>query len=126
MATRYFLKDDNPLKEDYFKELLERNELLVAKDGEEIMGYVIYENFKSDNPIMVARKLLHIEFLGVDENHRGKGVGQLLIVSVRNLGLREGCTDIQLSVSEENLSARRLYEKIGMKPEKVHYSMKID
>lgn len=26
-----FLKDDNPLKEDYFKELLERNELTRCK-----------------------------------------------------------------------------------------------
>lgn len=121
-----FKKDNNPLKEEYFKGILERNELLVAKENREIVGYIIYKIFQQNNPIMVDRKILYIEFLGVDKNHQKKGIGQLLMGHVIELGVRKECTDIQLSVSEENLSARCLYEKIGMKQEKVNYSMKIN
>jgi len=36
------------------------------------------------------------------------------------------CTDVRLTVNEENEKAIKLYEKLGMKVRNIAYTMKID
>ena len=74
---------------------------------------------------MQYRKILHIDAIGIDEKYRRNGVGTQLINYIIDLAKKEKCTDLQLSVNEENTEAIKLYEKIGMRVKNISYSMKI-
>lgn len=62
----------------------------------------------------------------VDENCRGKGIGTSLLSFVKQVGIENNCTDIYLTVNEENVNAIRTYEKFGMRVKNIAYSMRID
>lgn len=55
----------------------------------------------------------HITNIAVAPQHRRQGIAQLLVQHVVNMALAMGVEKITLEVREGNLSARRLYEKVG-------------
>ena len=56
----------------------------------------------------------YLQAIAVDEDLRGAGVGSLLIGWVEEQGRASGSRRLCLDVSGSNLSARRLYERLGM------------
>ena len=74
---------------------------------------------------MKYSKYLHVESICVEEKNRGKGIGTLLLKSAKEYGKENNCTDIYLTVNEENERAIKVYEKIGFKVKSMAYSMKI-
>jgi ribosomal protein S18 acetylase RimI-like enzyme len=53
--------------------------------------------------------------LWVDEKYRGQGRGRFLLAESISKLKKSGITQIELTVKEDNLSACKLYEKIGFK-----------
>lgn len=90
----------------------------VAVDkNDEVMGYAfceIKEQPFSNN--MVPFKSLFIDDLCVDENLRGKRIGNELFEYVKKEAKSQGCYEITLNVWEGNHNARHFYEKLGMTP----------
>ncbi len=78
---------------------------LVVCAGPKSVGYVAVERQPDGGG--------YIDFLGVHEDHRGKGYAKDLIVAgARSLeGL--GCTEVHLSVRASNTAARTLYASLG-------------
>lgn len=74
---------------------------------------------------MHYRKLLDIDAICIDKDYRRKGFGTALINYLIKLGKKEKCTDLYLTVNEENIEAIKTYEKLGMKVKNIAYSMKI-
>jgi ribosomal protein S18 acetylase RimI-like enzyme len=74
---------------------------------------------------MRYRKQLNIEAICVDENCRGNGIGTLLLEHIKNIGKEQGCTDMHLTVNQENENAIKVYEKFGFKVKNIAYIMKI-
>lgn len=64
---------------------------------------------------MVQFDTLYIDDLCVDETTRGMHIGQALFEYVKEEAKRMGCYDVTLNVWEGNDSARRFYEKMGLK-----------
>ena len=62
----------------------------------------------------------------VDENHRGKGIGTELLEFVKDIAIQNNCTDMYLTVNEENEGAIKTYEKFGMRVKNIAYSMQLD
>jgi len=56
---------------------------------------------------------------------RGKGIGTSLLKHAKKIGKENNCTDIYLTVNEENKNAISVYEKFGMKIKNIGYSMQI-
>ena len=56
----------------------------------------------------------YLQAVAVDDRHRGKGVGSLLMDHSEQEARAAGCRRIALDVAEENAGARRLYERRGM------------
>ena len=77
------------------------------------------------NPSMRYRKQLQIEAICVDEKTRGKGIGTQLLKHIKQYGKENDCTDIYLTVNEENVSAIKMYEEFGFKVKSIAYSMQI-
>ena len=105
--------------------MIQAKEIFVAKIEDEIVGYITINIKEKINPIMRYRKQLQIEAICVDEKTRGKGIGTQLLKYVKQYGKEYDCTDIYLTVNEENESAIKMYEEFGFKVKSIAYSMQI-
>jgi GNAT superfamily N-acetyltransferase len=84
--------------------------VLFAKSNEDFVGictcFYAYSTF-------LARPLLNIHDLYVEESARGKGVGTLLLKGLEEMAQRKKCGKITLEVRKDNLNARDLYKGQG-------------
>jgi ribosomal protein S18 acetylase RimI-like enzyme len=56
---------------------------------------------------------ISVDFLGVDEAHRGAGIGGGLVAAGALLLSERGCARIHLTVRDANAPARALYARLG-------------
>lgn len=120
-----FLSVDEVISKEEFEKRIQANEIFVARIEDEIVGYITINIKEKNNPIMRNRKQLQIEAICVDEKNRGKGIGIQLLKYVKQYGKKNNCTDICLTVNEENASAIKMYEEFGFKVKSIAYSMQI-
>lgn len=120
-----FLSVDEVISKEDFEKMIQAKEIFVAKIEDEIVGYITINIKEKINPSMRYRKQLQIEAICVDEKTRGKGIGTQLLKYVKQYGKEYDCTDIYLTVNEENESAIKMYEEFGFKVKSIAYSMQI-
>ena len=86
--------------------------ILFAKASDKIVGictcFYAYSTF-------LAKPLLNIHDIYVDESVRGNGVGKRLVQAVEEVAMKKGCGKITLEVRKDNLNARDLYKSQGFK-----------
>ncbi len=101
-----------------------RNEstpIFVSTDADDqVEGYAfcIFQQHVSDN-ILTDILTLYIDDLCVDEQLRGRHIGQQLYEHVLAFARESGCYNVTLNVWACNEAAMRFYEKCGLKPQKV-------
>ena len=71
-----------------------------------ILGYVSVWTMGSD---------AHIVGIAVREEHRGWGIGELLLIGAVETGLRQGLETVTLEVRVSNAVAQALYVKYGFR-----------
>jgi predicted GNAT family acetyltransferase len=74
-----------------------------------------------DEPLAVARLsqadgAAGLQGIGVVEAHRGRGYGTLITTVATRAGMATGNRVIWLSVREDNVAAKRVYERLGFRP----------
>lgn len=118
--------NDDFFTEETFSKMLEECSVLVAEENSEIIGAVSYSIMDMKAAIIHPFKSLWISDLVVSQNHRGKGIGTLLMEKVKETAKENSVDRIQLNVSSYNTDAVKLYEKLGFTPEliKMEYSVK--
>ena len=90
---------------------------VAVDENDSVMGYAFCIKKKQPfSPNMVPFDSLFIDDLCVDQNIRGKHVGQKLFEHVKEEAKKMGCYEVTLNVWEGNDTARRFYEKMGMVP----------
>lgn len=82
----------------------------VAEIDKKIVGY-IGSWFLGD--------LIHITTVAVDPEYRRKGIGEMLMNFIIDMGKGEKVKKVVLEVRVSNLVAQKLYEKLGFKIEKI-------
>lgn len=90
---------------------------VAVDENDSVMGYAFC--IKKEQPFstnMVPFDSLFIDDLCVDQNIRGKHVGQKIFEYVKEEAKKMGCYEVTLNVWEGNDTARRFYEKMGMVP----------
>ena len=90
---------------------------VAVDENDNVMGYAFC--IKTKQPFstnMVPFDSLFIDDLCVDQNIRGKHVGQKIFEHVKEEAKKMGCYEVTLNVWEGNDTARRFYEKMGMVP----------
>lgn len=95
--------------------------IFAAVDENDVMkGYAfcVFQEHKGDNALTDI-KTLYIDDLCVDENCRGQHIGSVLYEAVKKFAKEQGCYNVTLNVWECNPSARKFYEKAGLKPYKI-------
>ena len=79
---------------------------LVVRDGDEILGY-LWARPRGDR--------LHVVHVITDPAHRGRGVGRALMLAIAERARAAGFRRWMLNVKPENVAARALYERCGMR-----------
>ena len=120
-----FVSVENVILEDRFKSLIENKNIYVIKDNEVIVGYAITCIKEKENHGMRKRKQFDIEAIGIGEEYRRKGYGTELLNYLKDLAKELECTDMYLTVNEENIPAIKIYEKFGFKLKNIAYSMEL-
>lgn len=122
-----FVHTDTVITEEELQDMIENKKMLVAKEDGVILGYIILGPIREDHKNGYNyRKQLELEALIVDDTVRNKGVGSALMKKALDYAKENNCTDVRLTVNEENTKAIKLYEKLGMKVRNIAYTMKID
>jgi ribosomal protein S18 acetylase RimI-like enzyme len=94
---------------DIVQNLNDQHHLIMAILNEQVVGYVYYEKFESD-------ELSDICFINVLPSARNKGIGSMLLCeAIKNSFVKNRIKKIIISVRVENASGLRLYKRIGFK-----------
>lgn len=120
-----FFSVETVILEGRYKSLIEDENIVVIKDNEEIVGYAVFCIKEKENHGMRRRKQFDVEAIGIGEEYRGKGYGTKLLNYLKELAKGLECTDMYLTVNEENIPAIKNYEKFGFKLKNIAYSMEI-
>ena len=121
-----FLSSKIVITQERFCELIEHTHIFVAKENDEIVGYITFDIKERENPIMRFRKQLSIDAMCVDKTVRHKGIGTKLLAFIKEYALKNDCTDLYLTVNEENIPGIKTYEKFGFRVKNIAYSMQIN
>ena len=90
---------------------------VAVDENDSVMGYAFWiKNKQPFSTNMVPFDSLFIDDLCVDQNIRGKHIGQKIFEHVKEEAKKMGCYEVTLNVWEGNDTARRFYEKMGMVP----------
>lgn len=85
-------------------------EVLLAFWGGEPVGFALFfHNFST----FLARPGIYLEDLFVDADHRGKGIGKALLVTLARIAMERGCGRLEWSVLDWNEPSIQFYRSLG-------------
>lgn len=94
--------------------LVEKHErCYVAKDCGRAVGLTVLNIDK-------AKKNYVVSILLVDRRYQGRGYGKFMLRWAVGELIRHGAESLEISVNRSNTVARRLYESVGFRPDKVY------
>lgn len=98
------------VKESGFRKSLPDFHCLVAEEGKLVIGMLVYYflPYTAQN-----RPTIYMKELYVDENHRGKQIGEQLMHALKEQAKIYNCTQIKWTVASWNEGGKKFYERLG-------------
>ena len=94
--------------------------ILAAEEDGKMVGYAFcILQVTKDDPVLCDRRVLYIDDLCVDENHRGRGIAGALYRRALELARELSCDAVTLNVWWGNDNALRFYENCGLQRQKI-------
>jgi len=93
----------------------EPRQVLVAEDGGDLVGYLIFERQAKTTALRTTRKWGYISDLYVVPGLRGRGIGRDLLRKCLDELESLGVSHVRLNVWSENHRAMRLYREAGFR-----------
>ncbi len=87
-------------------------DIILACDGEKVMGYCWTRIYAGGNKVTRGDKG-RIYMLGVDPDHRGKGIGKEVLLAGLSYLKSKCLRTVEVTVDSKNRAARALYRSIG-------------
>ncbi len=88
-------------------------EVLLAEDDGQAVGFALFfHNFST----FLGRPGIYLEDLFVLPEHRGGGIGRLLLVHLARLAIARGSGRLEWAVLDWNRDAIGFYERLGARP----------
>ena len=94
------------------------HQFLIAEADDAILGWMhasLSDHLDTDTCVL-------IEGLVVDRNHRGQGIGKLLLAQAEQWATASGCSLVRLRSTSTRTGAHRFYEHLGYTNVKTQYS----
>ena len=121
----FYTKCDELITKDDLAEMINNNNIFVAKIDGKIVGYVSIMTKVRQHKGFRYRNQLDIDSICVDEKYRRQGIATALLEYIKKYAIELNCTDIYLNVNPENHIGIHLYEKLAMTVRSIGYSMQI-
>ncbi|MGQ9513691.1 MAG: GNAT family N-acetyltransferase [Thermoproteota archaeon] len=102
---------------NFKKELLENRErfnIYVAEDEGQVLGYIVLRIDEQLSKIFRQRWGMIASF-ALRSDHRGKGLGSLLLSKALEWFIEKGVERVDVSTDAENIAAIQCYEKQGFR-----------
>jgi ribosomal protein S18 acetylase RimI-like enzyme len=90
-------------------------EMVIAETASKIVGCG-YARIERSKPYNQHQQFAYLGFMYVLPEHRGKGIIQKILDTLKNWASSKSITELRLEVYAENLSAIKAYEKAGFQP----------
>jgi GNAT superfamily N-acetyltransferase len=90
-------------------------EVVVAELNGELIGSG-YARIVDSKPYLKHPKHCYLGFMYVKPDHRGKGVNNKVLESLKQWAVAQGITELKLDVYRDNQPAVKSYEKAGFTP----------
>ncbi|MEM4166664.1 MAG: GNAT family N-acetyltransferase [Candidatus Bilamarchaeaceae archaeon] len=119
-------KDFHTPKVKYYRSLMtKRNAVFfVAEEKGTVVGFILGKEGK-DPPIFAETRIGKIEELYILPKFRDKGIGRRLFAELKKWFKKRKYKTIEITFYSENKKAKRLYYKLGFRPHKKTWRMKI-
>ncbi len=82
--------------------------LIVARDGEKIVGIVSLYTLQK-----LGKRSAYLEDVVVDGGSRGQGIGERLVRHALSVAKQEGIRSVYLTSREVHAAGHKLYKKVG-------------
>lgn len=112
------------LPEEIFLKAAAEKQFLVAERDGKVVGILSYFIRHVQSNTQVARKVLFIDSMAVDETYRGQGVGHELFDYVGTIVKEQNFDGLELQVNARNKEAKAMYEKYGFTEKSVNMELK--
>jgi len=99
----------------------ETKALLAIGDDAQVVGLAHYRRFARPSTGSVG---LWLDDLFTDPQHRGNGIGRILIDTVTDLSKRDDCSVVRWITAADNLPGQRLYDTLATKTTWITYDKK--
>lgn len=96
--------------ENFYNE--DTNAVLIAKDNDNIIGYVYVQITSTENSLMQNKEAL-IDGLFIDSKYRGKGISKMLMSKAEEWAKKNNVKYLYVNVLEDNTKAIGLYRKLN-------------
>ncbi len=88
-------------------------EVVLAEDDGRPVGFALFfHNFST----FLGRPGIYLEDLFVLHEHRGSGIGRMLLAHLARLAVERGCGRMEWAVLDWNRDAIKFYERLGARP----------
>ena len=88
-------------------------EVVLAEDDGRPVGFALFfHNFST----FLGRPGIYLEDLFVVPEHRGGGIGRMLLAYLARLAVERGCGRMEWAVLDWNRDAIKFYERLGARP----------
>ena len=88
-------------------------EVVLAEDDGRPVGFALFfHNFST----FLGRPGIYLEDLFVIPEHRGQGIGRMLLAHLVRLAVERGCGRLEWAVLDWNRDAIQFYERLGARP----------
>ncbi len=99
-------------------------EVVVAELDKEIIASG-YARIQKSKPYLRHSTYAYLGFMFVVEEHRGKGIINLILEALKKWTVSKGVTEMRLEVYNDNIAAVKAYEKAGFKKHMIEMRMDI-
>ncbi|KEF57961.1 uncharacterized protein A1O9_05883 [Exophiala aquamarina CBS 119918] len=90
-----------------------KNMIVATTPDNAIVGFALLTRGTSEPCIDYIDNKVELQRIYVHLDHHGLGIGKALVGRIEDMAREQGFKHIWLGVWEENLKARRVYEKLG-------------
>lgn len=92
----------------------ENSEVIVAEVEGKLVGSG-YAKTLTAKPYLQHEKYAYLGFMYVLPEYRGQGVNQAIVSELLAWAKNRGLSEVRLEVYDENISAKKAYEKVGFR-----------
>lgn len=98
---------------EVYEQAVESGTFFVAEYDGHVAGILFIAYRHIENPNQVARDIIFVDSMAVDEKYRGKGIGHAFFNFLKDLRIQKGYDGIELQVNAKNEAAYKIYADYG-------------